>query len=68
MTTRDDWIQEVIANVGGVLDAALATVEDLYQRFVPEEQRSQAEHLYKTYVPDIMPRHWSPTRTPEIGH
>ena len=66
MTTRDDWIQEVIANVGVVLDAALATVEDLYQRFVPEEQRSKAEHLYKTYVPEIMPRHWGPTRTPEI--
>jgi HSP20 family molecular chaperone IbpA len=66
MTTRDDRIQDVITNVERVLDAALATVEDLYQRFVPEQQRSQAEHLYKTYVPDIMPRHWGPTRMPDI--
>jgi HSP20 family molecular chaperone IbpA len=66
MTTRDDWMQDVFANVGRVLDAALATVEDLYQRYVPEQQRSQAEHLYETYAPEIMPRHWSPTRTPDI--
>jgi HSP20 family molecular chaperone IbpA len=66
MTTRDDWIQDVIANVERVLDAAHATVEDLYQRYVPEQQRSQAEQLYKTYAPEIMPRHWSPTRTPDI--
>jgi HSP20 family molecular chaperone IbpA len=66
MNTRDDWIQDVIANIGRVVDAALATAEDLYQRFVPEQQRSQAENLYKTYVPEIMPRHWSPTRTPDI--
>ena len=66
MATRDDWIQDVIANVGCMLDAARATVEDLYQRYVPEQQRSQAEQLYKTYAPEIMPRHWSPNRTPDI--
>jgi len=66
MTTRDDWIQDVVANIGRIFDAALATAEDLYKRFVPEQQRSQAENLYKTYVPEIMPRHWSPTRMPDI--
>jgi HSP20 family molecular chaperone IbpA len=66
MTARDDWIQDVIANLGRALDAALATAEDLYQRFVPDQQRARAESLYKTYVPEIMPRHWSPTRTPDI--
>ncbi|MGZ4886064.1 MAG: Hsp20/alpha crystallin family protein [Halobacteriota archaeon] len=66
MTTRDDWIMDVIANIGRAFDAALATVEDLYQRFVPEQQRSRAESLYKTYVPEIMPKHWSPTRTPDV--
>jgi HSP20 family protein len=66
MTTRDDWIQDVIANVGRVLDVALETVEDLYQRFIPEQQRSRAERLYETYAPEIMPRHWSPTRAPDI--
>ena len=57
MTTRDDWILDVIANLGRALDAALATAEDLYQKFVPEQQRSRAEYLYKTYVPEMMPRH-----------
>ncbi|MGZ8875976.1 MAG: Hsp20/alpha crystallin family protein [Halobacteriota archaeon] len=66
MTTRDDWILDVIANLGRALDAALATAEDLYQKFVPEQQRSRAEYLYKTYVPEMMPRHWSPTRTPDV--
>jgi len=77
MTERDDWILDVITNIRGALDAALATVEDLYQKFVPEQQRSRAEDLYKTqreraedlyktYVPEIMSRHWSLTRTPDI--
>ena len=66
MTTRDDWILDVIANLGRALDAALATAEDLYQKFVPEQQRSRAEYLYKTYVPEMMSRHWSPTRTPDV--
>ncbi|MCJ7638819.1 MAG: Hsp20/alpha crystallin family protein [Euryarchaeota archaeon] len=66
MTMRDDWILDVIANLGRALDAALATAEDLYQKFVPEQQRSRAEYLYKTYVPEMMSRHWSPTRTPDV--
>jgi HSP20 family protein len=66
MTARDDWILDAMANVRRALDAVLATAEDLYQRFVPEQERSRAEHLYKTYVPEMMPRHWGPTRTPDV--
>jgi HSP20 family molecular chaperone IbpA len=66
MTTRDDWILDAIADVRRALDAVLATAEDLYQRFVPEQQRSRAEDLYNRYVPELVPRYWSPTRTPDI--
>ena len=65
MTTRDDWIEDVIGTIGRAFDVALETAEDLYRRFVPEQQRSRAEHLYKTYAPEI-PRYWRPTRMPDI--
>ncbi len=66
MTTRDDWILDAITNVRRALDAVLETAEDLYLRYVPEPQRSHAEHLYKTYVPELVPKPWGVTRTPNI--
>lgn len=66
MTTRDDWILDAMANVRRALDAVIATAEDLYQRFVPEPQRSRAERLYETYVPEQIPRPWRATRTPDV--
>jgi HSP20 family molecular chaperone IbpA len=66
MTTRDDWILDAMVNVRRALDAVLSTAEDLYQRFVPEPQRSRAEYLYKAYVPELIPRPWGAIRTPDV--
>jgi HSP20 family protein len=66
MTTREDWILEALADVRRALDAVLATAEDLYKRFVPEEQRSRAEHLYKTYAPELLPRPRGAVRSPDV--
>ncbi|MGB9372149.1 MAG: Hsp20/alpha crystallin family protein [Halobacteriota archaeon] len=66
MTTREDWILDTIADVRRALDSALASAEDLYKKLVPEPQRSRAEHLYKTYVPELIPRPRGPVRAPDV--
>ena len=66
-TMRDDWILDTIAEVRRALDAVLASAEDLYKRIVPEPQRSRAERLYKTYVPEqLVPKSRGPVRAPDV--
>lgn len=50
--TREDWILSTLSEVRRAFDAMFSTAEDLYKRFVPEQQRSRAEQLYRTYVPE----------------
>jgi HSP20 family molecular chaperone IbpA len=66
MTTREDWILDTFADVRCALDTVLASAEDLYKKLVPEPQRSRAEHLYKTYVPELIPRPRGPVRAPDV--
>jgi len=66
MTTRENWMLDTIADLRCAFDAIFASAEDLYKKLVPEPQRSHAEHLYKTYVPEFIPRPRGPVRTPDV--
>jgi HSP20 family protein len=64
--TREDWILSALSEIRRAFDDVFVMAEDLYKRFVPEEQRSRAEHLVKTYVPEIVPRPQGVVRIPDV--
>ena len=64
--TREDWVLNALSEVRKAFDDMFALAEDLYKRFVPEEQRSRAEHLYKTYVPKLVARPQGAVRIPDV--
>ncbi len=71
MTMEEDWVCMALDQAQHALDMARGLMEDVYERFVPKEQRSRAEQMYKQYVEGRMPTppapmRRSPVRTPDI--
>ncbi len=65
-TPEEDWVFMVLDQAQRALDMARGIVEDVYERFVPEQQRSSAEEMWKKYVAGRMPTPPAPVRTPDI--
>lgn len=67
MMMEEDWVSMVLDQAQHALDMARSIIEDMYERFVPEEQRSSAEEMYKKYVAERMPMPKpSGVRTPDV--
>ncbi|MGZ4903136.1 MAG: Hsp20/alpha crystallin family protein [Halobacteriota archaeon] len=72
MSAEEDWMCMAMEQAQHALDMARGLIEDMYERFVPEEQRSSMEHMYRKYVeermpmPMPMPKPPAPVRMPDV--
>ena len=67
---EEDWMCMAVEQAQQALDMARALIEDMYERFIPEEHRSSMEHMYRKYVeermPMPMPKPPAPVRMPDV--
>ncbi len=71
MMWEEDWMCMMLDQAQRALDMARGLMEDLYERFVPKEQRESAEQMYKKVTERMppmppMPQARPPVRTPDI--